>query len=105
MSFIAEIHGKSPFHKFEDFLTSDVFAAIKYIPPHQGFVRFLRTIKGIDSIIPEPDKNTICSFYFWPLALLFHREPDKLLEHQIREKIYHIVVVVKYLRVQVMERK
>ncbi len=36
MSFIAEIQGKSPFHAFEDFLTPDVFTALKYIPPYFG---------------------------------------------------------------------
>lgn len=36
MSFIAELQGKSPFHTFEDFITSDVFASFKYIPSYVG---------------------------------------------------------------------
>lgn len=80
MSYIAEIQGKSPFNVFEDFLTADVFAAFKYIPPHLGLVRFLRTIEGVDALIPEPDKTTVCKYFFWPWSEDSYTEPDLLVE-------------------------
>jgi len=91
MSFIAEIHGKSPFNAFEDFLTADVFAAFKYIPPYVGLVRFLRMIEGVDTIIPKPDETTACKYHFWPWAADTYTEPDLLVEiKHIRDYLLNV---------------
>ena len=94
---LAEIFYKNIFNDSEDLLTSDVFTVFRYLPPHIGIIRFIRSIDDLYKFITEPDEKSTCEYYFWPLGLLLHREPDLLLEFQIREKIYHVVVEVKYL--------
>lgn len=94
---IAEIFYKSIFNDSENLLTSDVFTVFRYLPPHIGIIRFIRSIDDLHKFIVEPDEKSTCEYYFWPLGLLLHREPDLLLELRIREKTYHIVVEVKYL--------
>lgn len=94
---LAEVFYKSIFNDSEDLLTSDVFTVFRYLPPHLGIIRFIRSIDNLHKLIPEPDKKSNCEYYFWPLGLLLHREPDLLLEFQIGGEIFHIVVEVKYL--------
>jgi hypothetical protein len=92
---IAEIHGKSPLTTSEDLLTANVLTAFRYLPAGRGIVGFLRSIKGVDYILPEPDDQTKCEYFFWPLGET--REPDVLLELHIRGELYHVVVEAKYL--------
>ncbi len=97
---IAEIHGKSPYTTSEDFLTADVFGAFRYLPAESGIIGFLRSIAGIEEIIPEPDAGrtgteTTATFHFWPLGRT--REPDVLVELQVNGALYHVLVEAKYL--------
>ena len=94
---LAEVFYKNIFNDSEDLLTSDVFTVFRYLPPHIGIIKFIRSIDDLHEFIPKPEEKSTCEYYFWPLGLLLHREPDLLLEIQIGGKIYHIVVEVKYL--------
>lgn len=91
---IAEIHGKSPNTASEDLLTADVFTAFRYLPADKGVVDFLRSVSGIDNLIPKPNKMATCEFHFWPRGR--YREPDLLLEISVDGHYYHIVVEAKY---------
>lgn len=94
---LAEIFYKSIFNDSEDLLTSDVFTTFRYLPPHLGIIRFIRSIDDLHKFIAEPDEKSTCEYYFWPLGQILYREPDLLLEFRIGEKIYDIVIEVKYL--------
>lgn len=93
---IAEIHRKvsERWTNSEDVLTSDVFTAFRYLPAESGIVGFLRSIKGVRSILPSPKDQASSGYYFWPLGQT--REPDLLLELDIDSVIYHVIVEAKY---------
>lgn len=93
MSIAAELHGKTPFVYSEDILTSDVFTTFRYLPAQEGIIGFL--IDGLVDFIPPPEATSTCKLYFWPRGDL--REPDVLLELQIRGQLYHVIVEAKYL--------
>lgn len=92
---IAELHGKSPLTTSEDMLTANVFTAFRYLPAASGIIGFLRAIKGLGDIIPEPQREATAHYFFWPKGQM--REPDVLLELRIDGALYHIVVETKYL--------
>ena len=91
---IAEIHGKSPLTTSEDMLTANVFTAFRYLPAGSGIIGFLRTIKGVADVIPEPGSKATAEYFFWPVGLT--REPDVLLEIQIDGRAFHVIVEAKY---------
>ena len=93
---IAEIHGKLRADYCEDLLTADVFGAFKYLPADVGIIGFLRSEVGLDEWLPPPDDSASCEFHFWPSGTRRNREPDVLIEVQVNERIYHIVVEAKY---------
>jgi hypothetical protein len=88
---IAEIHGK---WQSEDLLTANVFTAFRYLPADQGIVNFLRSIRRLDDIIPEPNEAVSCEFHFWPQGR--YREPDLLLELYVDGHCYHVLIEAKY---------
>lgn len=94
---VAEIHRKTPLIYSEDLLTADVFTAFRYLPPHHGAIGFLRSVEGIADILPAADNNSTCEVHFWPLGLYCNREPDLLLELDIRGRLFSVVVEAKYL--------
>lgn len=92
---IAEIHGKSPLTTSEDMLTANVFTAFRYLPARMGIIGFLRSIKGVGDVIPEPASKASAAYFFWPRGKT--REPDVLLELRVDGTLYHVVVEAKYL--------
>jgi hypothetical protein len=94
---IAEIHRKSIFDGSEDLLTSDVFAAFRYLPADAGIIGFLRSVENVGALLPPPDQTSTCEYHFWPLGELCRREPDLLLELDIGGWLYHVVVEAKYM--------
>lgn len=92
---IAELHGKSPLTTSEDMLTANVFTAFRYLPADRGIIVFLRSVKGLGDVIPEPEREATADYFFWPLGQT--REPDLLLELTINGAVYHVVVEAKYL--------
>ncbi|MCI0397906.1 MAG: hypothetical protein L0332_11760 [Chloroflexi bacterium] len=92
---IAEIHNKTPFVYSEDLLTADVFGAFRYLPTDVGILGFLRTIPELRERLLVPQWQARCDYYFWPQGQ--HREPDVLLELQVDQQLFHVVVEAKYL--------
>lgn len=92
---LAEIHGKAPLSNSEDLLTADVFSAFKYLPAEIGILAFLRSVEGLSEFL-QGEEIAICTYHFWPIGLKCGREPDILLEIQIGERVYHVVVEAKY---------
>lgn len=92
----AEIFCKPIGNDSEDLLTSEVFATFRYLPPNLGIIRFIRSIEDLNTRIPEPDAESTCEYYFWPVGKKLRKVPDLLLELGVKDKVYHILIEAKY---------
>ena len=106
---IAELHGKlSPTgsnadERLEDLLTSDVFGALRYLPPDKGIMPFLNVVlcmNGVSLTLQCSSRElspSQVSYYFWPRGITLRRVPDLLVLLDSNEEQYAFVFEAKYL--------
>lgn len=103
---IAELHGKIagpgryPVDSSEDLLTSNVFGAMRYMPPELGIIPFFSTAQCLDgSHFTVGDQVSRVDWSFWPY-LDFSRgnacEPDLVIGFHTTEGLTIAMVEVKY---------
>jgi len=104
---IAELHGKLSSSgnfddRVEDLLTSDVFGALRYLPPDRGIVPFLNAVlhmNSVTSVLRHPDRAISPSqvrYHFWPWGTVLRREPDLLVLLDLKDEQYAFVFEAKY---------
>lgn len=100
---IAEIRGKISLigsnlnERMEDLLTSDVFGAFKYLPPHLGILDFINTAINQDkksfSLSLQPSR---VEWVFWPYLQIpgaKNCEPDVLVSLEDKYGDSHIIMI------------
>ena len=103
---IAELHGKIagpgryPVDSSEDLLTSNVFGAMRYMPPELGIIPFFSTAQALDgSHFTVGDHVSRVDWSFWPYPD-FSRgnacEPDLVIGFHTPEGLMVAMVEVKY---------
>ncbi len=97
---IAEIHGKISHtgsklsDQMEDLLTSDVFAACRYVRPETLLLPFLRGAKTVDGVplataLDAPVEHAYYRFWPWLVSC----EPDVLIALEDSSKRFYLVLV------------
>ena len=94
---IAELHGKAPSYEgMEDILSANVFGALRYLPPEQALVPFLKTAVSFDVAgkqFPDLPGVESASYFFWPRGRDRKREPDLVLILRFRGRPPAIISV------------
>lgn len=99
----AELHGKlsnnrpETIHdRLEDILTSNVFGALRYLPPEKGLLAFLMTARNRrgERIQVIPQFETV-EWWFWP-RLRNGTEPDLLLILRSPRATQYLLIEAKY---------
>lgn len=101
---VAEIHGKlsvaSLSERREDLLTSDVFGCLRYLPPQEVLVPFLKTARSLSGKTLSISSSISAAHYaFWPSLRALRRaacEPDVVLGLETDDGIHLIMIEAKY---------